>query len=172
VAQERGDLDRAQEYYRMALTIKEELGDRSGIAGVYHQLGLIAQERGEYPDAEERYRASLSISEELGDRSGVAASYGQLGSLRTVQQRPDEGVPYTLQALSICTEIGVSPYAALFWLARQRALMGDDAFGALIGDLLPANMAPSVMNATQPQAEASSDEASIDRDGPTTTVQA
>ncbi|MGI5398387.1 tetratricopeptide repeat protein [Streptomyces sp. CA-135486] len=172
IAQERGDFQQAEEHYRRALAIKEELGDRSGIAGVYHQLGLIAQERGEYGDAEERYRASLSISEELGDRSGLATSYGQLGALRTVQHRPDEGVPYTLQALAICMEIGVAPYTFLYWLAQQRALIGDDAFGALIGDLLPDDMAAAVMNTTPPQAEPSSDEASIDQDGPTNTVQA
>ncbi|MGW3411713.1 TIR domain-containing protein, partial [Streptomyces sp. NPDC000888] len=74
IAQLRGDYEQAEERYRASLTIREELGDRSGIASSYHQLGIIAQLRGDYEQAEERYRASLTILEELGGRSGIASS--------------------------------------------------------------------------------------------------
>ncbi|WP_189981432.1 tetratricopeptide repeat protein, partial [Streptomyces capoamus] len=73
IAELRGDYQQAEERYRASLTIKEELGDRSGIASSYHQLGVLAQLRGDYQQAEERYRASLTIKEELGDRSGIAS---------------------------------------------------------------------------------------------------
>ncbi|MFF1682457.1 TIR domain-containing protein [Streptomyces sp. NPDC058256] len=153
IAQLRGDYERAEERYRASLTIKEELGDRSGIASSYHQLGRIAQLRGDYERAEERCRASLTIKEELGDRSGIATSYGQLGALRITQQRPAEGVPYTLRALTLQLEIGSPPNIALYWLGQQRALIGDDAFRSVIDSLLPDDVATAVMNATQPQAE-------------------
>ena len=41
-AQDRGRLDEAEDWYRKALAIKEELGDRPGMAGTYHQLGNTA----------------------------------------------------------------------------------------------------------------------------------
>ncbi|MCX4974821.1 tetratricopeptide repeat protein [Streptomyces sp. NBC_00620] len=173
IAQLRGDYGQAEERYRASLTIKEELGNRSGIASSYGQLGMIAQLRGDYGQAEERYRASLTIKEELGNRSGIATSYAQLGELRTTQQRPAEGVPYTLRALTLQLEIGSPPDTALYWLGQQRALMGDDAFRSIIDDLLPDDAATAVMNATQPQAEPPPQEGDdTTRPDPTTTDQA
>ncbi|MES9520407.1 tetratricopeptide repeat protein [Streptomyces capoamus] len=153
IAQLRGDYRQAEERCRAALTILEELGDRAGIAAGYHQLGIIAQARGDYQQAEERYRASLTIAEELGDRAGIASSYGQLGVLRTQQQRPADGVRYTLQALSLELDIGRPPGTSLFWLGRQRALLGDNAFRSLLDELLPDEVAASLMTAAPPQGE-------------------
>ena len=79
VAQNRGDLAAAEEWYRRSLTIKEALGDRPGLAQSYHQLGMVAQYRGDLAAAEEWYRRSLTITEALGDRPGLAQSYHQLG---------------------------------------------------------------------------------------------
>ena len=87
IAQERGDYAQAEQRYHASLTIREELGDRAGIAAGYGQLGNIAQERGDYAQAEQRYHACLTIFEELGDRAGIAAGYHQLGMI--AQERGD-----------------------------------------------------------------------------------
>ena len=42
----RGRLDDAEDWYRKSLAIKEELGDKPGMAITYHQLGMAAQDRG------------------------------------------------------------------------------------------------------------------------------
>ncbi|MGA5035687.1 tetratricopeptide repeat protein [Streptomyces capoamus] len=153
IAQERGDYQQAEAHYRAALTIKEDLGNRSGIASGYHQLGMIAQLRGDYQQAEERYRASLTIKEELGDRSGIAESAGQLGVLRIEQQRPAEGVPYTLRALALQLEIGSPPDRSLYWLGRQRALLGDNAFRSILDNHLPDDVGAALMKTTPAQNE-------------------
>ena len=70
VAQDRGDLDAAEDWYRKSLAIKEALGDRPGMATSYHQLGMVAQERGDLDAAEDWYRKSLAIKEALGNRPG------------------------------------------------------------------------------------------------------
>ena len=44
-AQARGRLDEAEDWYRKSLTIKEDLGDRPGMAMTYGQLGLLAEAR-------------------------------------------------------------------------------------------------------------------------------
>ncbi|MEU6374331.1 tetratricopeptide repeat protein, partial [Streptomyces sp. NPDC046909] len=131
--------------------IKEELGDRSGIASSYHQLGMIAELRSDYQQAENHYRASLAIDEELGDRSGIATSFGQLGVLRTVQERPAEGVPYLVKSLSLQLEIGVPHGTVLAWLSQQRALLGDNTFRSILEDLLPDGPVTAIMNATEPE---------------------
>ncbi|MER5506151.1 tetratricopeptide repeat protein [Streptomyces sp. NPDC002766] len=149
IAQRRGDYRQAEERYRASLAIEEELGNRAGIATSYHQLGIVAQRRGDYRQAEDHYRASLTIKEELGDRAGIANSYGQLGVLRTDQERPAEGVPYALRALALQLEMTSPSDMTLYWLGRQRALLGDDAFRSILHDLLPDDAAEAVMNATQ-----------------------
>ena len=60
-AQDRGRLDEAEDWYRKSLAIKEELGDRPGMARSYHQLGMTAQDRGRLDEAEDWYRKSLTI---------------------------------------------------------------------------------------------------------------
>jgi hypothetical protein len=39
-------LDQAEDWYHRSLTIKEELGNRPGMASSYGQLGLLAEQRG------------------------------------------------------------------------------------------------------------------------------
>ncbi|MGW3816611.1 tetratricopeptide repeat protein, partial [Streptomyces sp. NPDC005046] len=63
VAQERGRLEEAEDWYRQSLTISEELNNRPSMAISYHQLGTVAQERGRLEEAEDWYRQSLRISE-------------------------------------------------------------------------------------------------------------
>ena len=75
----RGRLDKADDWYRKALTIDEELGDRPHMASTYHQLGMTAQDRGRLDEAGDWYRKSLTIAEELGDRPHMASNYHQLG---------------------------------------------------------------------------------------------
>ncbi len=52
-AHDRERLDEADDWYRKALTIKEELGDRHGMALTYHQLGNITLRRGRLDEADE-----------------------------------------------------------------------------------------------------------------------
>ena len=47
----RGRLDDADDWYRKSLTIKEDLGNRPGMANSYYQLGLLAEARGRPSEA-------------------------------------------------------------------------------------------------------------------------
>jgi tetratricopeptide (TPR) repeat protein len=51
VAQDRGELDTAQDWYRKSLAISEELGDRRGMALTYAQSGLLAEQQGQLAEA-------------------------------------------------------------------------------------------------------------------------
>ena len=46
-AQDRGQLDQAEDWYRKALAVNEELGNRPSLALTYAQLGLLAEKRGQ-----------------------------------------------------------------------------------------------------------------------------
>ncbi|MET8847500.1 tetratricopeptide repeat protein [Amycolatopsis sp. NPDC004625] len=125
LAQLRGDYAEAERRYDQALAIKEEHGDRAGVANGYHQIGMIAQRRGEYAEAERRYTESLAIREELGDRAGMATSYHQLGILAQVRGDYAEAERRYTESLAIKEELGnragmASSYGQLGILAQDR----------------------------------------------------
>ena len=74
IAQRRGQLDQATDWYAKALAINREYGHQPGIAENYEQLGQVAQLRGQLEDAARWYGRSLAISRELGDRPAAAPS--------------------------------------------------------------------------------------------------
>lgn len=65
IHQEQGNYEEAVRKYNQSLKIKEELGDKSGIAGTLHQLGRINEEGGECSSALRNYLISLSVFEQL-----------------------------------------------------------------------------------------------------------
>ena len=81
VAQLRGRLDEAADWYARSLAISEELGDRPKMVTSYHQLGMVAQVRGRLDEAADWYARSLAIRRGARRPARDGASYGQLGLL-------------------------------------------------------------------------------------------
>lgn len=111
------------------MKIRQELGDKSGIAETLHQFGNIHYLQGNYAEALKKYEQSLKIDEGLGDKGGIARSYGQLGRINEEQKDYNEAMKKYLIALSILEEIG-SPDAkiAVSDLARLKEKMGEMEF--------------------------------------------
>jgi tetratricopeptide (TPR) repeat protein len=153
VAYRQSDYDQAVHYYRRALAIDEELGNRNGVAVSHHQLGVIAQARGDYTEAENHYERALEIHQELGNQEGAANTLSQIGTLLTETGRPREAITYTVQSLVRRLELR-SPDAQidLRWLARQRELMSDIDFTEAISqssDVKLASLLIQVLDQTQ-----------------------
>jgi tetratricopeptide (TPR) repeat protein len=74
------DDDTALDWYRRSLEHQLKVGDRAGIAGLYHQQGMWAENRGEYDEALNWYRKSLEAKEQLGALIGIAGIYEKLGA--------------------------------------------------------------------------------------------
>ncbi|MBI4929603.1 MAG: tetratricopeptide repeat protein, partial [Bacteroidetes bacterium] len=79
------NFDKALENYFTALKIREEVGDKQGIAYSYNNIGIIFYEQNNYAKALENYFASLKIREEIGDKKGIAASYNNIGNIYAEQ---------------------------------------------------------------------------------------
>jgi tetratricopeptide (TPR) repeat protein len=109
VAQERGDLGAAENWYREALTTREELGNRPDLAAVYHELGTVAQGRGDPDTAQDWYHKALAIQEELGNRPDAAITYHQLGMVAHGRGDPDTAQRWYHKALTIQEELGNRP---------------------------------------------------------------
>jgi tetratricopeptide (TPR) repeat protein len=134
LAQDRGDYEEAARQYQRSLDIKERLGDQSGMATSYSQLGDLAQQRGDYDEAARQYQRSLDIDERLGDQAGMAISYSQLGNLE--KERGGSvtvAVTWHVRALAIRLSIGV-PQASnnLHRLAAYRRELGAEPFARLL----------------------------------------
>jgi tetratricopeptide (TPR) repeat protein len=112
VAQERGRLDEAQDWYTKSLEIKEELGDPPGMAITYHQLGNNAYMQRRLDEAQDWYTKSLEIKEELGDRHGMASTYHQLGMVAGQRGRLEEAQDWYTKSLAIEEELGDRPNMA------------------------------------------------------------
>jgi tetratricopeptide (TPR) repeat protein len=66
VAQKRGDYDDALKWYRRSLEIKEELGNRAGMATSTSQIGVLLTERGDPESAVPLNLTSIAIRLEIG----------------------------------------------------------------------------------------------------------
>ena len=129
-ARDRGRLDEADDWYRKALTINEELSNRPGLAITYHQLGMTAQDRGRLDEADDWYRKALTIEEELGNRPHMASTYHQLGTTAQDRGRLDEADDWYRKALTIKEELGdrrgmALSYGQLGLLAEARHQPGQ-----------------------------------------------
>jgi tetratricopeptide (TPR) repeat protein len=112
VAQLQGDFDRADHWYHKSLAIKEQLGDRPGMASSYHQLARVAQERGDFGLAKDRSQKALTISEQVGDRPGMANCYHQLGIISQLQGDLGRAEDWYEKALIINEQLGDRPAMA------------------------------------------------------------
>ena len=65
IAEERQQLNQAEQWYKKALEIRERLGLQRDAATDYHNLGIIAEERQQLNQAEQWYRKALEINKEI-----------------------------------------------------------------------------------------------------------
>jgi tetratricopeptide (TPR) repeat protein len=112
IAQDRGRLDEADDWYRKSLVIDEALGDQHGVAISYHQLGITARFRGRLDEADEWQRKALTIQEDLGDRPRLSDTYHDLGITAVARGRLDEADDWHRKALTIQEDLGDRPRLA------------------------------------------------------------
>ena len=91
VAQHRGDLDQAEDWYRQSLTINEQLGNRPGMATTYGALGQLAEARSDEETALRLVIRSVALFETFPHPSARANAAhlvrltGQLGEAALAQ---------------------------------------------------------------------------------------
>jgi predicted ATPase/class 3 adenylate cyclase/Tfp pilus assembly protein PilF len=106
LAYSQGDYASAHAYYEESLTIRREVGDRSGIAGSLNNLGLVAHSQGDFASAQAYYEESLPLFREIGNRNGIANSLNNLGLVAHSQGDYASARAYYEESLTIKREIG------------------------------------------------------------------
>jgi tetratricopeptide (TPR) repeat protein len=102
VAQRRGDLDAAQDWYHRSLAVAE---DRRIVANTCQLLSTVAQQRGDLDAAEEWHRKSRACNEERINRPGMAGSYHELGLEAQLRDDLDAAEHWYHRSLAISEEI-------------------------------------------------------------------
>ncbi len=102
-------LTKGLEYYHKSLKIREEIGDKKGIAGSLNNIGYIYDNQGDIPKGLEYFHKSLKIYEEIGDKSGMAASLKNIGTVELDRGALTEALNYGIRGLQIARELG-SPH--------------------------------------------------------------
>ena len=106
LANQKGEIPKALEYYHKSLKIEEEIGDKEGIASSYNNMGFIYYRQGDIPKALEYHHESLKIREMIGDKEGIANSLNNIGLVYHNQGSIPKALEYYAKSLNILDEIG------------------------------------------------------------------
>jgi len=98
--------DKGKEDMKKVLVIRNESGDRQGLASCYRNLGTVYQSRGKHDKAKEYLEKELIITTESGDKQGLPSCYRNVGTLFLSLYEHDKGEEYLEKALSISIENG------------------------------------------------------------------
>jgi len=101
-----GQMDKAIEYYQLALTISRETGDRRGEGSILGNLGNAYSDLGQVDKAIEYHEQALTIHKEIGNRRGEGSALGNLGNAYSDLGQVDKAIEYYQLALTISREIG------------------------------------------------------------------
>ncbi|MBK6527938.1 MAG: tetratricopeptide repeat protein [Crocinitomicaceae bacterium] len=95
------------------MKIREELGNKEGIATSYNNIGYIYQNQGDYQNALKHYELSLKIRTEIDSKYGIAESYNNIGGIYGRMEDHDKALEYYFLSLEIQEEIGDSAGIAI-----------------------------------------------------------
>jgi tetratricopeptide (TPR) repeat protein len=101
-----GDYAKAIESYTPSLKIREEIGDKVGIAKALNNIGVIYQEQGDNAKALDYYTQSLKIGEEIGDKKRIAMSFTNIGVIYHRQGDYAKAIESQTKSLKIYEELG------------------------------------------------------------------
>jgi len=106
ILKKRGLLKESADYYYGSLKIREEIGDKKGIANSLHNISELYQVQGQMKEALDCVHRSLKIQEKIGDKDGTANSLNSIGTLYKLQDQIKEALDYYHRSLKIFEEIG------------------------------------------------------------------
>ncbi|MEM7678974.1 MAG: tetratricopeptide repeat protein, partial [Myxococcota bacterium] len=124
---------RALDYFERAISLREKLGDLSGLAFSLDAAGEM-QSTLKRPKAIARHRRALKLRRAVGNRRGEAQTLISLGSALSRLGRPSDALAYLQEGAARMREVGDGHYEgyAYFRLGRAYHRLGryDDAVAA------------------------------------------
>ncbi|MBK9017869.1 MAG: tetratricopeptide repeat protein [Saprospiraceae bacterium] len=81
VADIHGQPDVAIDFFQQSKQVREQLGDRKGMASLLNNIANVKENKGDYLGALDGYQQSLKIREELADTARILRSYYNIANL-------------------------------------------------------------------------------------------
>jgi hypothetical protein len=144
VARSERQHEHAAALYEASLTLRQELGDKGGIATALYRLGAVARDQGEPGRAGPLYAESLTLFHALGDTSRMALCLEGLAGVATALGRHARaahlfGAAAALRERSAVVALPLERAAQDRDAVASRTALGRDRFAAewMRGRLLP-----------------------------------
>ncbi|MGQ9534529.1 MAG: diguanylate cyclase [bacterium] len=129
-----GDLEGSVSYLKKALDIRQNLGDKKGMAACYLDIAIVYQQQLNFSVCEEYLKNSLKLYEEIGYQAGIIATLFNFGALY-FDYSLTRAEDYFNRALRIAKLIGDKRTVAYIYdnlgSINLRRLMFDDALNSL-----------------------------------------
>ena len=118
---------KALEYYKQALAIQRETGNRAHEAETLDEMGALSAAEGDYEKALELHKQAIEIQRTVGNQRREALAVTNLGEVYNLLGQPEKAVEQFSRALTIFRGIGDLSYAAvaLEGLARSEQKRGS-----------------------------------------------
>ena len=101
----KGDFRKAQNYFTEELSLNRQIGDYSGIATNYSDIGYTYDELSEPNLALEYYFKALSIDKELGNKAKIVIRYNNIGNVYKAIGRKDDAILYFKKCIKLNSEL-------------------------------------------------------------------
>jgi predicted ATPase/Tfp pilus assembly protein PilF/DNA-binding XRE family transcriptional regulator len=106
LAWRQGDYAQARAWHAESLALRQQLGDRQGIASSLENLGMVAWRQSEYAQARALHEQSLTLRRELGDARGTASSLYNVGAAMAEQGEYEAAEIVHRESLAIRQRLG------------------------------------------------------------------
>jgi len=107
VYRNKGDYEKALDYYNRSLAINEEIGDKYGMGYNLNNIGNVHIYKGDLDKALNYYEKALAIREEIGDKYGMGISLISIGTVYAEKGDYESAEEYLKKSLVILREIGL-----------------------------------------------------------------
>lgn len=101
-----GRLEEAEERYRLSLSVRREIDDRSGQANALHNLGRLAAGRGEAEKSRRKLTQALEVFIQIEEPAGEAHVRSSLARLLAGQGNEDDARSEAHAALELALKLG------------------------------------------------------------------
>ncbi len=93
--------DKAETEFFNAEEMYKKSGEKSGLAAIYNNLGILAMYKGEWDKTEDLYKESLKLEQESYNIGGVSVCYNNLGGMFEEKGDYKQSLDYLFKALHI-----------------------------------------------------------------------
>lgn len=112
---------KALDYYKQALAIQRETGNRAHEAETLDEMGALAATEGDYQKALDLHKQAIEIQHTVGNQRREALAITNLGEVYNLLGQPEKATEQFSRALAIFRGIGDLSYAAVALEGMARA---------------------------------------------------